>query len=173
MLWTGRPCRRRQSGYGACANVPQVPQVHQSCVRTDLSTVRQLRPKTRDSVALEVLIPLILPSTRKPRETGALVAVHPNHTPHPRPRYERSAFGGPDVLAYETSTSASHEGRPTPEEREKFRQEAAWSNLHECNDRIATFLGIGGRQEKGRRTRSLVTISVLPAETPDRRTARA
>jgi hypothetical protein len=24
----------------------------------------------------------------------------------------RSAFGGPDVLAYETSASASHDGRP-------------------------------------------------------------
>src|SRR6202045_5068520 len=41
-LCTGRSCRRRQSGYGASVNVPQVPQVHQSCVRTDLSTVRQL-----------------------------------------------------------------------------------------------------------------------------------
>jgi hypothetical protein len=26
---------------------------------------------------------------------------------------------------------------------------AAEANLHECNDRIATFLGICGRQEKG------------------------
>ena len=28
-------------GYGVIANGPNVPQVHQSCVRTDLSTVRQ------------------------------------------------------------------------------------------------------------------------------------
>jgi hypothetical protein len=28
------------AGYGASANLPQVPQVHQSCVRTDFSTVR-------------------------------------------------------------------------------------------------------------------------------------
>jgi hypothetical protein len=27
------------AGYGASANVPQVPQVHQSCVRTELSAV--------------------------------------------------------------------------------------------------------------------------------------
>ena len=39
MLWTGRSCRRRQY----CANAPWVPQVHQSCVRTDLSTVRQVQ----------------------------------------------------------------------------------------------------------------------------------
>jgi hypothetical protein len=32
--------RDASAGYGASANVPQVPQVHQSCVRTDLSTVR-------------------------------------------------------------------------------------------------------------------------------------
>ena len=80
----------------------------------DLSTVRHMQRnvdrKQETLLRLEVLIPLILPSTRKPRETGALVAVHPNYTPHPR--YERSPFCGPDVLAYETSTSASHEGRP-------------------------------------------------------------
>jgi len=32
---------RSRIGTGASAKVPQVPQVHQSCVRTDLSTVRQ------------------------------------------------------------------------------------------------------------------------------------
>jgi hypothetical protein len=36
-------------GYGAIANVPQVPQVHQSCVRTDLSTVRH--PSQNQTVA--------------------------------------------------------------------------------------------------------------------------
>src|ERR1700752_3430378 len=41
MPWTGMPYRRRQCWLCPSTNVPQVPQVHQSCVRTDLSTERQ------------------------------------------------------------------------------------------------------------------------------------
>ena len=37
MLWTGRSCKRRQCCHGASANAQLVPQVHQSCVRTDLA----------------------------------------------------------------------------------------------------------------------------------------
>ena len=58
------------------------------CSRAGGKSLRGSRGRTRVEetlLRLEVLIPLILPSTRKPRETGALVvAVHPNHTPHPR-----------------------------------------------------------------------------------------
>jgi hypothetical protein len=37
------------AGYGSSPNAPQVPQVHQSCVRTDLSTVRQ--PEIRGEIS--------------------------------------------------------------------------------------------------------------------------
>src|SRR5271165_2814952 len=49
MLWTGRSCEDASAGYGASAKVPQVPQVHQGCVRTDLSTVRQ--PEVRGEIS--------------------------------------------------------------------------------------------------------------------------
>ena len=39
MLWTATSCRRRQRWLCGNANVPQVPQVHQSCVRTENSAV--------------------------------------------------------------------------------------------------------------------------------------
>jgi hypothetical protein len=48
MLWTGMPYRRHRCWLCPSANVPQVPQVHQSCVRTDLSTVRQKLPELCD-----------------------------------------------------------------------------------------------------------------------------
>ena len=39
--------RANSTGYGASGNLPLVPQVHQSCVRTDLSTVRQRASSVR------------------------------------------------------------------------------------------------------------------------------
>ena len=55
MLWTGRSCRRRQCWLWRNRNVPQVPQVHQSCVRTELSAVNghSLRFKYRATPGVE------------------------------------------------------------------------------------------------------------------------
>ncbi len=49
MLWTGRSCRRRQCWLWPKANVPQVPQVHQSCVRTVLSEIDTSRGQAGDA----------------------------------------------------------------------------------------------------------------------------
>ena len=85
MLWTGRSCRRRQCWLWLKRKRPQVPQVHQSCVRTrikcsqtivyDLSTGRHL-VRALQQMESTCAIPGCEPFTRR----------IPRHCAHRRPR---------------------------------------------------------------------------------------
>ena len=96
MPWTGMSCRRRQARYGASANVSQLPQLHQSCVRTELSAANchNLRFKCRATPAAGSRLRARRPGGTRHRAGSANLL-------HRHPRLHRGRHGPAALLGFE------------------------------------------------------------------------